>query len=99
MFTIALHRLVKHAIEKRKPVLVLNIGPTRAHELAGIEIIELPAGAILREVVKRVLYVHPASTCLLHILHLNVCPQRRYGRTGPCHLEVTYERHCEDPAR
>ncbi|EIW58551.1 DHS-like NAD/FAD-binding domain-containing protein [Trametes versicolor FP-101664 SS1] len=53
--TFSAYRLVKHAIEKRKPVLVLNIGPTRAHELAGIEIIELPAGAIFREVVKRVL--------------------------------------------
>lgn len=98
MSTIAPHRLVKHAIEKRKPVLVLNIGPTRAHELAGIEIIELPAGAILREVVKRVLYVHTASGCSPHILHLTVCPQRRYSRPGPCHLEVTYERRCEDPA-
>lgn len=79
MSTIALRRLVKHAIEKRKPVLVLNIGPTRAHELAGIEIIELPAGAILREVVKRVLYVHPTSTYFPHILRLTVRPQRKYS--------------------
>ncbi|KAI8996617.1 DHS-like NAD/FAD-binding domain-containing protein [Trametes punicea] len=53
--TFSAFRLVKYAIEQRKPVLVLNVGPTRAHELAGIETIEIPAGAVLREVVKQVL--------------------------------------------
>ncbi|KAI0629338.1 DHS-like NAD/FAD-binding domain-containing protein [Trametes polyzona] len=50
--TFSAYRLVKHAIAQRKPVLVLNVGPTRAHELPGLEIIELPAGAVLREAVK-----------------------------------------------
>ncbi|KAI0820736.1 DHS-like NAD/FAD-binding domain-containing protein [Trametes gibbosa] len=53
--TFSAYRLVKHAIERRKPVLVLNVGPTRAHELAGIEVLEVPAGAVLRDVVKQVL--------------------------------------------
>ena len=48
-------RLVKHALGQRKPVLLLNIGPTRADGLTGIETIEAPAGSIMREVVRQVL--------------------------------------------
>lgn len=50
-------RLVKHAVEQRKPVMLLNVGPTRADQLLGIETIEIPAGAVIRDVVKAVLYV------------------------------------------
>ncbi len=50
-------RLVKHAIERRKPVMLLNVGPTRADQLLGVETIEIPAGAVMRDVVKAVLYV------------------------------------------
>ncbi|TBU34099.1 DHS-like NAD/FAD-binding domain-containing protein [Dichomitus squalens] len=53
--TFSAFRLVKYAIEHRKPVLLLNIGPTRADQLVGIETIEIPAGSIMREVVKGVL--------------------------------------------
>lgn len=49
--------LVKHAVEKRKPVLLLNIGPTRADQLLGIETIDIPAGSVIRDVVKKVLCV------------------------------------------
>lgn len=52
-----LPRLVKHAVEQRKPVMLLNVGPTRADQLLGIETIEIPAGAVIRDVVKAVLYV------------------------------------------
>ena len=51
----AFGRLVKQAVEERKPVLLLNVGPTRADELAGIEAVQIPAGEIIRDVVKRVL--------------------------------------------
>ncbi len=50
-------RLVKHAIERRKPVMLLNVGPTRADQLLGVETIEIPAGTVMRDVVKAVLYV------------------------------------------
>ncbi|CDO69353.1 hypothetical protein BN946_scf184746.g34 [Trametes cinnabarina] len=53
--TFSAFRLVKHAIQQHKPVLVLNVGPTRARELAVVETIEIPAGAVLRDVVKQVL--------------------------------------------
>ncbi|RPD59059.1 DHS-like NAD/FAD-binding domain-containing protein, partial [Lentinus tigrinus ALCF2SS1-7] len=53
--TFSAYRLVKHAIQKRKPVMLLNVGPTRADQLLGIETIEIPAGAVMRDVVKAVL--------------------------------------------
>ena len=49
--------LVKHAIEKHKPIMLLNVGPTRADALAGIDSIEIEAGTIIRDVVKQVLWV------------------------------------------
>ena len=49
--------LVKHAIEKHKPIMLLNVGPTRADALAGIDAIEIEAGTIIRDVVKQVLWV------------------------------------------
>ena len=48
-------RLLKHALELNKPVLLLNVGPTRADPLPGVEKIELPSGAVLRDVVRTVL--------------------------------------------
>ena len=54
-------RLVKQAVERHKPVLLLNIGPTRADALLGIEAIDVPAGAIIREVAQAVLYVRSRS--------------------------------------
>ncbi|KAI0794471.1 DHS-like NAD/FAD-binding domain-containing protein [Fomes fomentarius] len=53
--TYSAFRLVKHAVEKRKPVLLLNVGPTRADQLLGIETIDIPAGSVIRDVVKKVL--------------------------------------------
>ncbi|KIL69301.1 hypothetical protein M378DRAFT_1054375 [Amanita muscaria Koide BX008] len=48
-------RLVKHALELKKPVVMLNIGPTRADTLPGIIKISLPAGLVMRDVAKAVI--------------------------------------------
>lgn len=53
--TFSAFRLLKHALELRKPVLMLNVGPTRADGLPGIEKIELASGGVLRDVVRTVL--------------------------------------------
>ncbi|KAI0792003.1 DHS-like NAD/FAD-binding domain-containing protein [Abortiporus biennis] len=53
--TFSAFRLLKHALELKKPVLYLNVGPTRADGLPGIEKIEIPSGLIMRDVVKAVL--------------------------------------------
>jgi hypothetical protein len=43
---------VKHALDLRKPVLLLNVGPTRADGLPGVEKIELKSSEVLRDVVR-----------------------------------------------
>lgn len=48
-------RLLRHAMELHKPVLLLNLGPTRADGLQGIEKIEIASGAVMRDVAKAVL--------------------------------------------
>lgn len=48
-------RLIRHALELKKPVLMLNVGPTRADGMPGIEKIELTSGSVLRGVVRAVL--------------------------------------------
>ncbi|EIM86806.1 DHS-like NAD/FAD-binding domain-containing protein [Stereum hirsutum FP-91666 SS1] len=53
--TYSAFRLLKHAMELKKPVLLLNVGPTRADSIPGIDKIEIPSGQILREVVRNVL--------------------------------------------
>jgi NAD-dependent deacetylase sirtuin 4 len=50
--TFSAFRLLKHALERRKPVLMLNLGPSRADGQAGVEKIEMPSGRVLREVVR-----------------------------------------------
>ena len=49
------YRLVKHALELKKPVMLLNMGPTRADTLSGIEKIDANAGAVLTDVAKATL--------------------------------------------
>ncbi|KAH9951208.1 DHS-like NAD/FAD-binding domain-containing protein [Amylocystis lapponica] len=53
--TFSAFRLLKHALELKKPVLLLNLGPTRADGLPGIDKIELASGTIMRDVVRAVL--------------------------------------------
>ncbi|KAI0701488.1 DHS-like NAD/FAD-binding domain-containing protein [Cytidiella melzeri] len=59
--TYSAFRLLKHAVELNKPVLILNVGPTRADSLEKVEKIELPSGTILREIVRNVLGVDVAE--------------------------------------
>jgi NAD+-dependent protein deacetylase sirtuin 4 len=49
--------LLKHAVTMRKPVLLLNVGPTRADGLVGVEKIDMASGAIVRDIVKNVVCV------------------------------------------
>ncbi|KAJ7576998.1 DHS-like NAD/FAD-binding domain-containing protein [Mycena floridula] len=53
--TYSAFRLVKHALELKKPVLMINIGPSRADALPEVEKIEVTTGEILRPVVRAVL--------------------------------------------
>ncbi|GJJ11464.1 hypothetical protein Clacol_005697 [Clathrus columnatus] len=48
--TYSAFRLVKHALELNKPVLLLNHGPTRADKLAGVDKIEMHSGQVLHAV-------------------------------------------------
>ena len=48
------YRLLKHALELRKPVMMLNIGPTRGDDLP-LEKIEVPAGLVMRDVARDVM--------------------------------------------
>jgi len=48
--TYSAFRIVKHAVEIGKPVLILNIGPTRADGIEHIVKIEMKSGDILRDV-------------------------------------------------
>ena len=52
---IHLPRLLKRALELNKPVLLLNVGPTRADPLPGFEKIELASGLVMRNAVRAVL--------------------------------------------
>jgi hypothetical protein len=47
--TYSAFRLVKHALELNKPVLMLNLGPTRADGLEGVEKIEWASGSVLSQ--------------------------------------------------
>ncbi|KIM44686.1 hypothetical protein M413DRAFT_25129 [Hebeloma cylindrosporum] len=53
--TYSAFRLVKHALELKKPIMLLNVGPTRADGLPGVEKIDVPSGAVMRQVAKEVI--------------------------------------------
>jgi NAD+-dependent protein deacetylase sirtuin 4 len=50
-------RLLKHAVESHKPVLLLNVGPTRGDNVAGVEKIDISSGLVMREVARAVMSV------------------------------------------
>ncbi|VDC03452.1 unnamed protein product [Peniophora sp. CBMAI 1063] len=52
--TYSAYRLLKRALELGKPVMFLNVGPTRADGLPGVEKLEVPAGLVMRDVVRSV---------------------------------------------
>ncbi|KAG8974753.1 hypothetical protein FRC05_006913 [Tulasnella sp. 425] len=47
--TFSAFRLVKHALEQQKPVLLLNLGPARTDNIPEVEKIELPSREVLLE--------------------------------------------------
>jgi len=53
--TYSAFRLLKHAIELEKPVVLLNVGPTRADGLPGLVKLEVQSGAILGNVTRAVI--------------------------------------------
>ncbi|KAF8553599.1 DHS-like NAD/FAD-binding domain-containing protein [Imleria badia] len=53
--TFSAYRLVKHALKLGKPVLLVNVGPTRADGLLGIDKIEIATSRVMRDVVRAVL--------------------------------------------
>jgi len=53
--TYSAFRIVKHALELKKPVFILNTGPTRADQLPGIEKVDGRSGSVLPEVVRTLL--------------------------------------------
>ncbi|KAJ7066497.1 DHS-like NAD/FAD-binding domain-containing protein [Mycena amicta] len=53
--TYSAFRLLKRAVELGKPVLVVNVGPSRADSIEEIDRIDIASGLIIRDVVKAVL--------------------------------------------
>ena len=41
--------------------MLLNVGPSRADALPGVEKIDMPSGSVIREVATKVMYVSPAQ--------------------------------------
>jgi len=53
--TYSAFRLLKHAIELKKPVVLLNVGPTRADGLPGLVKLDVRSGAIIGDVTRAVI--------------------------------------------
>ncbi|KAG6336031.1 hypothetical protein ID866_3066 [Astraeus odoratus] len=53
--TFSAFRLAQYAVKLGKPVLLLNVGPTRVDGLPGVEKIEIPTSHVMRDVVRAVL--------------------------------------------
>ena len=51
-----LYRLLTYAIKLKKPVLLLNVGPTRADGLPGLVKLGVRSGAVLGDVTRAVMY-------------------------------------------
>jgi hypothetical protein len=58
--------LLKHAVELGKPVLLLNVGPSRGDSIEEVERIDMASGLIILDVVKTVLYV-PLDPCCVQV--------------------------------
>jgi len=59
--TYSAFRLLKHALELNKPVMILNVGPSRADGHPGVEKIEMASGLIMKEVVKAVIGIRASE--------------------------------------
>ncbi|KAJ6515030.1 DHS-like NAD/FAD-binding domain-containing protein [Mycena vitilis] len=53
--TYSAFRLLKRAVELNKPVLLLNVGPSRGDDIEQIDRIDMASGLIIRDVVRAVL--------------------------------------------
>ncbi|SJL04054.1 uncharacterized protein ARMOST_07412 [Armillaria ostoyae] len=53
--TFSAFRLLKHALELEKRVLVINVGPTRADGVRGVERMDVKSGEIMTDVVRALL--------------------------------------------
>ncbi|KAG6811650.1 hypothetical protein H0H92_006465 [Tricholoma furcatifolium] len=53
--TYSAYRLLKHAVELKKTVMMLNVGPSRADGVHGVTKIDMASGMIMREVARTVL--------------------------------------------
>jgi hypothetical protein len=63
--------IVQHALARDKPVLLLNLGPTRADTLleantVGISKIDISAGDILHDVIRQLWCVYLIPACLFY---------------------------------
>jgi len=56
--TVTTVSLLKHAIELKKPVMLLNVGPSRADSSPVVEKIDMPSGPIMSEVAQVIMCVH-----------------------------------------
>lgn len=70
--TYSAFRLIKQAIERKKPVFMLNIGPTRADDFEDIIKIEWPAAEILQQTVKLLASKLPYDDELSKLANLGV---------------------------
>ncbi|KAF8647736.1 hypothetical protein AX16_006571 [Volvariella volvacea WC 439] len=53
--TFSAFRLLKHALALKKPVMMLNIGPSRADGIEGVEKIDIQSGVVMPDVAKAVI--------------------------------------------
>ncbi|KAG5647863.1 hypothetical protein DXG03_007787 [Asterophora parasitica] len=53
--TYSAFRLLKHALELKKPVMLLNVGPSRADGSPGVVKIDIASGSVIRDVARIVL--------------------------------------------
>ncbi|KAG0709416.1 DHS-like NAD/FAD-binding domain-containing protein [Suillus ampliporus] len=71
--TYSAFRLVKRALELRKPVMLLNVGPTRADELPGVEKLEISSSLVLRDVVRTLLGSRASQdSAIVHLLQSGI---------------------------
>jgi len=64
--TYSAFRLLKRALELHKPVLYVNVGPTRADGLPGIDKLEVPTSVVMTDVVYAVVGTQARNDPMLH---------------------------------
>ncbi|KAJ8075431.1 hypothetical protein PM082_019769 [Marasmius tenuissimus] len=66
--TYSAFRLLKRAIDLKKPVLMVNVGPSRADDVPGVEKLDISSGLIIRDVVRNVLSGSPPPISVILFL-------------------------------